>query len=95
MLISGGVESLGDIIEQKLERTNSINWSRTTRMGMVGLALGIPDHFWYGLLDKHMPGRNVRTISKKILLDMIIMGPPYIAVFYLSEVGLHVYHAIC
>ena len=53
-------------------------------MGTIGLLLGSVDHYWYKLLDKRLPGRNVTTVGKKILMDMVVNGPLSITAFYVG-----------
>ena len=84
------VDASGDFIVQKMiERTSAYDYPRTSRMAIVGMSLTIPDHYWYKLLDKRFPGRCAKTITLKVILDCVIMGPVNIALFYLGE-GLYV-----
>ena len=41
-----------------------INLHSTGRMFLVGLSQGPPHHYWYIWLDKLLPKRNLRTVSK-------------------------------
>ncbi len=83
--ISGGIGSLGDQIEQKLEEQESVSWARTGRMSIIDSIMAIPDHFWYQFIDKRFPHRHLRVVAKKAVLDTLVMGPPHIIIFYLGE----------
>ena len=83
-VVSGALDSVGDILEQRLERVWPHNWGRTARMGTIGLLLGSVDHYWYKLLDERLPGRRVTTVGKKILVDMLVNGPLSITAFYIG-----------
>ena len=84
------VDASGDFIVQKMiERKSAYDYPRTSRMAIVGVSLTVPDHYWYKVLDKKLPGRGTKTITLKVVLDCIVMGPINIALFYLGE-GLNV-----
>lgn len=85
ILASGALDGVGDFLEQRLERVHPHDWRRTARMVTMGFMLGPPDHYWYKVLDRHLPGRRIVTVGKKVTLDMLIMGPFTIAAFYLGE----------
>lgn len=44
-------------------------------MMIVGLGLGLPHHFWYGFLDRVIPGASLLSVGKKILLDQTAFSP--------------------
>ena len=73
-------------MEQRLERIQPHDWGRTARMAAVGFAFGPPDHYWYKVLDRKLPGRNAVTIARKITLEMLLMGPLEISAFYIGKV---------
>ncbi|KAL7743157.1 hypothetical protein ACLKA6_016294 [Drosophila palustris] len=86
--ISLTLSSVGDILEQQLELYNGeiVEYcsTRTRHMATSGVTVGIICHYWYQLLDKHLPGRSMRVIAKKIVLDQIICSPLYISAFFIT-----------
>ena len=49
----------------------------------MGLAcLGPLNHNWYIFLDKILPGTSVGTVTKKVLVDILVMGPVFLVSFY-------------
>lgn len=82
------LDGLADCAEQHLEGVRPHNWGRTARMAIIGLTLGPVDHHWYRQLDRRLPGRGVRAVTAKVLVDMTILGPFEIVVFYLGELVL-------
>ena len=78
--------TLGDLLQQKIERKKRIDWRRTARMATMGLVcLGPLNHNWYIFLDKILPGTSVGTVTKKVLVDMLVMGPVFLVSFYTGE----------
>lgn len=51
-------------------------------MFFVGLMLGPPQHYFYKVLDKRFPQTDMRTITKKILLDQSFLSPTSIFIFF-------------
>lgn len=86
--ISLTLSSVGDILEQQLELYNGeieeYCSTRTSHMATSGVTVGIICHYWYQLLDKHLPGRSMRVVAKKIVLDQIICSPLYISAFFIT-----------
>ncbi|XP_069703418.1 mpv17-like protein 2 isoform X2 [Periplaneta americana] len=83
----GVLMAAGDIIQQEIERhgshkNKSFDWKRTGRMFAVGLAQGPPQHVFYKFLDRSLPKRDFRSISKKVLLDQLIASPVCICIFF-------------
>lgn len=52
------------------------------RMLIAGLALGPMHHYFYGYLIKIWPGRDIQTVTKKVLADQLIMSPVCIGTFF-------------
>lgn len=52
------------------------------RMFLVGLVFGSMHHFWFRRLQKMLPNRDVKTATKKIILDQIFMSPVCIVIFF-------------
>lgn len=48
----------------------------------VGFLLGPLQHVFYKCIDEKYPGRNLRSIMKKIVLDQTIASPIYIVAFF-------------
>ncbi|XP_034655930.1 mpv17-like protein 2 [Drosophila subobscura] len=86
--ISFSLSMVGDTMEQAYERylgeIDAWNGTRTLRMGMGGLTVGVVCHYWYQYLDYRYPNRTIRTVMRKILLDQIICSPFYITVFFIT-----------
>ncbi|XP_043946696.1 mpv17-like protein 2 [Protopterus annectens] len=78
-VVSGTLLSAGDILQQSREirkhPEQNRDWRRTGRMLTVGFSLGPLAHYWYLWLDAVFPGRTLRIVSKKVLLDQIIASP--------------------
>ncbi|XP_065579353.1 mpv17-like protein 2 [Artemia franciscana] len=85
---AGGLLGLGDAIEQGIERVQGLHkgvpfdWERVSKMTTVGLACGIPNHYWYVWLDAFIPGRTFYCVSKKIFLDQLLYSPFCSSTFY-------------
>lgn len=86
--ISVGLSMVGDTMEQSYERLigelPDWNRTRTIRMGISGLTVGLVCHYWYQHLDYLFPKRTYKVVVVKILLDQFICSPFYIAVFFLT-----------
>lgn len=50
---------------------------------VAGSAFGVLGHFWYTFLDSKFPGKAVKTVLKKLLLEMAV-GPPIFGGFFLG-----------
>ncbi|KAJ8935775.1 hypothetical protein NQ318_017668 [Aromia moschata] len=86
---SGILMFIGDICQQEFEYRRKklperYNYGRLTRMFLTGMALGPPQHYFYDWLAKQMPEKNMKTISKKLILDQLLMSPLSIAIFFYS-----------
>lgn len=51
-------------------------------MFIAGLVLGPIHHYFYGYMVRIMPARDMRTVTKKLLADQIIMSPLCIVAFF-------------
>ncbi|KAG0480631.1 hypothetical protein HPP92_011489 [Vanilla planifolia] len=59
------------------------DWLRSLRMVSYGFLLYGPGSYaWYQLLDQYMPEQTFFTISTKVLLNQIVLGPCVIAVIF-------------
>ena len=77
--------AVGDVIRQRMEGRDSLDWARVGRMGTLGLCTGPLNHFWYLYLDRLLPGATVRIVLKKVLADQIVMAPICSSVFYIGK----------
>lgn len=84
--ISTSLSAIGDVLQQHYEiltnRSEEWNKKRTTHMLVTGFVVGFICHFWYIHLDKKFPGRSLRIVGKKLLVDQIIFSPFLITVFF-------------
>ncbi|CAG7833569.1 unnamed protein product [Allacma fusca] len=53
-------------------------------MGVTGLTIGFVCHHWYNWLDRFMPGRTLRVVMKKVLIDQLICSPATISTFFVT-----------
>lgn len=51
-------------------------------MFIVGCIQGPINHFFYGWMDRTIKAVNLKNVSKKILLDQLIMSPVCIVAFF-------------
>lgn len=82
---SCALDALGDALEQRVECVRPHDWPRTLRFGTVGLVMGPIDHYWYRYLDFQFPGVRATAVAKKVTLDMLVLSPVLIILFYLRE----------
>lgn len=82
---SCAIDGLGDYLEQHVERATEIDWERTKRMAIMGLAFGPMGHYWYKYLDIKLPGTAIATVVKKIVLDEAVLGTASIVIFFVGK----------
>ncbi|XP_037936218.1 mpv17-like protein 2 [Teleopsis dalmanni] len=86
--ISLSLSSTGDIIEQQYEYLcgdiKCYSLQRTSHMATSGVTVGVICHYWYKFLDKRMPGRTLKVVMQKIVLDQFICSPVYISAFFIT-----------
>lgn len=79
---------LGDAMQQTIEKSQkkkrSYDWQRVAHMAAVGLVLGPVVHYWYGSLDRWLPGTQRRTIVKKVLADQLVASPVFLLIFFMG-----------
>lgn len=84
VLLSGA----GDLIQQHYEIVTNERekWDRvrTHHMSVSGMTVGIVCHNWYKVLDHYLPGRTLKTVLKKVVVDQIVCSPLCITVFFLT-----------
>ncbi|KAH8421383.1 hypothetical protein KR009_003671 [Drosophila setifemur] len=86
--ISLTLSCVGDVLEQHFEiycgEIERFESTRTAHMAISGVTVGIICHYWYKMLDKRLPGRSMRVVAKKIVLDQLICSPIYITAFFVT-----------
>lgn len=86
--ISISLSAVGDIIEQKYEIYSGdmeiMDGERTKNMAISGMTVGVLCHYWYKFLDARMPGRTIKTVIKKVVIDQLICSPFCIASLFLT-----------
>lgn len=86
--ISLGLSGFGDVLQQKYEvlQKRQERWdpARTKNMALTGLPVGVLCHFWYNFLDQRMPGRTLRRVVQKVVIDQILFSPICISVFFIT-----------
>lgn len=84
--ISLSLSATGDIIQQHYEiltkQQGSWDVIRTRNMAISGITVGILCHYWYIWLDRFMPGRTLRIVAKKVIVDQLILSPVQICLFF-------------
>ncbi|XP_055717004.1 protein Mpv17 [Phlebotomus papatasi] len=88
---TGILMASGDLIAQTMvEKTNvnKLDYRRTGQFFAIGLLMAGPGlRFWYGVLDRHIHGRNLKIKTlKKVALDQLIFAPTFMMAF-LGVVG--------
>lgn len=53
-------------------------------MAISGMSVGIICHYWYRYLDARLPGKTMKIVTKKVLLDQLICSPLYIGIFFIT-----------
>ncbi|GAB0097414.1 Mpv17-like protein [Sergentomyia squamirostris] len=83
---TGILMASGDLIAQTfVEKTNinKLDYLRTGQFFAIGAFMAGPGlRFWYGVLDKHIHGRNVKIKTlKKVALDQLVFAPVFMLAF--------------
>lgn len=89
-LTAGAIYTSSDLCSQGLSALNagdseSVSWdaARSARMLAVGLFMSGPLlHLWFGRVGKLIPGRDVPSTMKKLVLGQIFFGPAFCAAFF-------------
>ena len=77
--------AVGDVCQQRIEGRERHDWVRTSRMAVLGFLLGPVNHGWYTVLDKFLPAATMSVVSKKVLLDQLLMAPFCSSFFYIGK----------
>lgn len=87
-VVSACSSGLGDSLQQQYElvrgRMETQNFVRTRNIALTGVPIGAACHYWYIYLDRCFPGRTLKTVAKKILLDQLVCSPVVIAIFLVT-----------
>src|SRR5690348_4186105 len=62
---------LGDLMAQKLEGKDGIDFARLGRLTAWGAMFAPLAHGWYGLLDKMIPGQGALIVAQKVAADQL------------------------
>jgi protein Mpv17 len=81
--------TVGDILAQKfIDPDKEYDVNRTLRLGSFGALIhGPTGHFFYGFLDKQLPGTAATTVVSKVAIDQLIWNPIF-GVMFFSYLGL-------
>ncbi|KAJ9581662.1 hypothetical protein L9F63_023161 [Diploptera punctata] len=76
-----------DVIEQhyellRAEDCNKWDRRRTFHMCVTGTTIGIFCHHTYKILDAVFPGRTLKTVLKKVIVDQFVTSPMCITIFF-------------
>ncbi|XP_034250747.1 mpv17-like protein 2 [Thrips palmi] len=86
--ISISLSGVGDTLEQHYEilqgQKDKWDTTRTTRMSISGMTVGVICHNWYRYLDSRLPGRTLSIVAKKVLIDQVVCSPICIATFFIT-----------
>ena len=91
-ITSGVIAGSGDlicqgIIERRQDHPRDCWWDpvRTARFCFLGTVLIAPAiHGWYGVLNRFLPGTDLGTIGKRLLLDQFMFTPLFVPTFMTS-----------
>ena len=69
----------GDALQQNYQKLKKerirLDKSRSVNVALTGFLIGPFCHYWYLFLDRWLPGRTFRIITKKLIVDQIICSP--------------------
>lgn len=53
-------------------------------MSVAGMTVGVFCHHWYKFLDNRLPGRTIKLVLKKVLIDQTVASPCIIFLFFVT-----------
>lgn len=84
--ISLTLSGVGDALQQHYELLQGDhekwNCTRTLHMSVTGMTIGIFCHNTYKWLDRFFPGRTLKTVLKKVLVDQLVTSPFCITILF-------------
>lgn len=90
VVISLTLSGTGDVLQQRynISAGKQTSWdaARTRHITCSGMTVGALCHHWYKLLDKKLPGRTMKVVAKKLLVDQLLFSPVCL-VFFLVSLG--------
>lgn len=67
-------------------KTLQFDWTSVRNFGITGTVCLAPIMFyWYKLLDRWMPGKTVRVIIPKVIVDQGVLAPNTLALFFIGK----------
>uniref|UniRef100_A0A7S1CGT8 Peroxisomal membrane protein MPV17 n=1 Tax=Bicosoecida sp. CB-2014 TaxID=1486930 RepID=A0A7S1CGT8_9STRA len=76
------ITAIGDIACQTFFGDGSFDIVRFAQFSILGGVLVGPGlHFWYGTLNRLIPGVTTKAVLGRLALDQLVWAPPFIAVF--------------
>jgi protein Mpv17 len=77
---------IGDLLAQKFLADggdNAIDLSRLARMSSFGFLFhGPTGHYFYGFLDRLIPGKSAINVASKVAIDQVLWAPIFTACFF-------------
>jgi hypothetical protein len=70
-LTSATLFCVGDVLSQKLEGRENMDLARLVRMTAWGGMFAPFAHYWYGALDRMIPGSGASVVAKKVAADQV------------------------
>ncbi|XP_056009090.1 mpv17-like protein 2 isoform X2 [Ostrea edulis] len=83
--VSVGLYGVGDLLAQYIQvrkkKMKCLDGVRSGKVAAAGFVIGPFLHYWYMYLDRFFPGRCLRIVTKKVVIDQIICSPIVIALY--------------
>uniref|UniRef100_A0A8C6WL08 Si:dkeyp-72e1.7 n=1 Tax=Neogobius melanostomus TaxID=47308 RepID=A0A8C6WL08_9GOBI len=71
----------GDLVHQLMAKNEQMDWKHTRNVAIVGFCFqGHFNYFWLRALEKHFPGKSVRSLFKNLSLTKVLsaVSVPYV-----------------
>ncbi|CAD6240573.1 GSCOCG00008852001-RA-CDS, partial [Cotesia congregata] len=82
---SNQLVNLTNKFEDNDSASSGLDVIRTRNMTMIGIIQGPFHHYFYGFLDKFLPGKTATSIVKKTFLDQVIASPTCLSIFFFGH----------